>query len=135
MPLIFDTSSGSPAATADARLAVRPSAARALPVLAAGMQCLVVPRQLGWTDVGTWTRLERCWRPARPSCGPACSSTPRTSWSPAWTGGRSSRSAQGLIVVTHEDAVYVLDKQKALDAGTLEQLRSLLAASTRKDLL
>jgi hypothetical protein len=43
--------------------------------------------------------------------------------------------ATGLIVVTHEDAVYVLDKQKALDTGALEHLRSLLAASSREDLL
>ena len=43
--------------------------------------------------------------------------------------------ARGLIVVTHEDAVYVLDRQKALDTGILERLRSLLAASTREDLL
>ena len=37
--------------------------------------------------------------------------------------------------MTHEDAVYVLDKHKALDTATLERLRSLLAASTREDLL
>jgi hypothetical protein len=43
--------------------------------------------------------------------------------------------ARGLIVVTHEDAVYVLDRQKALDTGILERLRSLLAASSREDLL
>jgi hypothetical protein len=43
--------------------------------------------------------------------------------------------ARGLIIVTHEDGVYVLDKQKALDSGTLERLRSLLAASSREDLL
>ena len=104
----------------------------------AGMECLVVPRQLGWTDVGTWTRLERVLaRPAGapPSARP-CSSTPRTPSSPAWTDDPSSPSAPaGLIVVTHEDAVYVLDKKKALDTGTLERLRSLLAASTREDLL
>ena len=39
------------------------------------------------------------------------------------------------MVVAHEDAVYVLDKTKALDPGTLAHLRSLLAASTREDLL
>ncbi len=43
--------------------------------------------------------------------------------------------ATGLVVVSHEDAVYVLDKKKALDAGGLAHLRSLLAASTREDLL
>ena len=43
--------------------------------------------------------------------------------------------ATGLVMVTHEDAVYVLDKQKAMGAGPLEHLRSLLAATTREDLL
>jgi hypothetical protein len=43
--------------------------------------------------------------------------------------------AKGLIIVTHEDAVYVLDKEMALDTPTLERLRSLLAANTREDLL
>ena len=66
------------------------------PLIAAGMECLVVPRHLGWSDIGTWKRLERVLadqqvslRSARPS-----SSTPTTSSSPAWTGGRSSRSAR-----------------------------------------
>ena len=48
---------------------------------------------------------------------------------------RSRIHCDRLIVVTHEDAVYVLDRQKALDTGILERLRSLLAASTREDLL
>ena len=29
------------------------------PLMWAGMECLVVPRHLGWTDVGTWPRLEQ----------------------------------------------------------------------------
>ena len=77
-----------------------------------------------------------CTTSGSPRSVPRSSSTPRTPSSPAWTADRSSRSARaGLIVVTHEDAVYVLDRQKALDAGILERLRSLLAASSREDLL
>ena len=39
----------------------------------------------------------------------------------------------GLVVVTHEDAVYVLDKQRVMGAGPLEHMRALLAAA-REDL-
>jgi hypothetical protein len=40
-----------------------------------------------------------------------------------------------LIVVTHEDAVYVLDKESAADRPALDRVRSMLAASRREDLL
>ena len=101
------------------------------------MQCLVVPRDLGWSDVGTWKRLEQVLSDQRvTSIGPSLQLEPETCWSPAWTAARVvTLGTTGLIVVTHEDAVYVLDKKSALDTGTLEHLRSLLAASTREDLL
>ena len=107
------------------------------PLMWAGMQCLVVPRQLGWTDVGTWTRLERVLHDQRvTSIGPALQLDAEDTLVASMDGRPVvTLGARGLIVVTHEDAVYVLDKQKALDTGTLERLRSLLAASTREDLL
>ncbi len=107
------------------------------PILYAGMECLVVPRALGWSDVGTWKRLEQVLRDQRvTSIGPAIQ-LESDDVLVASMDGRPvvTLGATGLIVVTHEDAVYVLDKKKALDTGTLEHLRSLLAASTREDLL
>ncbi|HEV2796309.1 MAG TPA: hypothetical protein VGV65_01715, partial [Nocardioides sp.] len=107
------------------------------PLLAAGMECLVVPRPLGWSDIGTWKRLERVLSEHEASSiGPALQ-LESDDVLVASMDGRAiiTLGATGLIVVTHEDAVYVLDKQKALDAGTLEHLRSLLAASAREDLL
>ena len=107
------------------------------PLMWAGMECLVVPRRLGWTDVGTWTRLERVLHDQRvTSIGPALQLDAEDTLVASMDGRPVvTLGARGLIVVTHEDAVYVLDKQKALDTGTLERLRSLLAASTREDLL
>ena len=107
------------------------------PLLWAGMQCLVVPRQLGWTDVGTWTRLERVLADQRvTSIGPALQLDAEDVLVASMDGRPVvTLGARGLIIVTHEDAVYVLDKQMALDTPTLERLRSLLAASTREDLL
>lgn len=107
------------------------------PLMWAGMQCLVVPRQLGWTDVGTWTRLERVLHDQRvTSIGPALQLDAEDTLVASMDGRPVvTLGARGLIVVTHEDAVYVLDKAKALDTPTLERLRSLLAASTREDLL
>jgi mannose-1-phosphate guanylyltransferase len=107
------------------------------PLMWAGMECLVVPRQLGWTDVGTWTRLEQVLSDQRvTSIGPALQLDAEDTLVASMDGRPVvTLGARGLIVVTHEDAVYVLDKQKALDTPTLERLRSLLAASTREDLL
>ncbi|WP_210651176.1 sugar phosphate nucleotidyltransferase [Nocardioides sp. SYSU D00065] len=107
------------------------------PLMWAGMECLVVPRQLGWTDVGTWVRLERVLHDQRvTSIGPALQLDAEDTLVASMDGRPVvTLGARGLIVVTHEDAVYVLDKQKALDTPTLERLRSLLAASTREDLL
>ena len=101
------------------------------------MQCLVVPRQLGWTDVGTWTRLERVLADQHvTSIGPALQLDAEDVLVASMDGRPVvTLGARGLIVVTHEDAVYVLDKKKILDTPTLERLRSLLAASTREDLL
>ena len=107
------------------------------PLMWAGMECLVVPRQLGWTDVGTWTRLERVLDDQRvTSIGPALQLDAENTLVASMDGRPVvTLGARGLIVVTHEDAVYVLDRQKALDAGILERLRSLLAAASREDLL
>jgi mannose-1-phosphate guanylyltransferase len=107
------------------------------PLMWAGMECLVVPRQLGWTDVGTWTRLERVLHDQRvTSIGPALQLDAEDTLVASMDGRPVvTLGARGLIIVTHEDAVYVLDKEKALDTGTLDRLRSLLAASTREDLL
>lgn len=107
------------------------------PLMWAGMECLVVPRRLGWTDVGTWTRLERVLHDQRvTSIGPALQLDAEDTLVASMDGRPVvTLGARGLIIVTHEDAVYVLDKQKALDTGTLDRLRSLLAASTREDLL
>ncbi len=107
------------------------------PLLAAGMECLVVPRHLGWSDVGTWKRLEHVLSEQQASSiGPALQLESHDVLVASMDGRAIvTLGASGLIVVTHEDAVYVLDKKKALDAGTLEHLRSLLAASAREDLL
>ncbi len=107
------------------------------PLMWAGMECLVVPRQLGWTDVGTWTRLERVLHDQRvTSIGPALQLDAEDTLVASMDGRPVvTLGARGLIVVTHEDAVYVLDKSKALDTPTLDRLRSLLSANTREDLL
>jgi mannose-1-phosphate guanylyltransferase len=107
------------------------------PLLWAGMECLVVPRRLRWTDVGTLPRLERVLADQRvTSIGPALQLDAEDTLVASMDGRPVvTLGAKGLIIVTHEDAVYVLDKEMALDTPTLERLRSLLAANTREDLL
>lgn len=139
LPLIFDSIERF-ARGATAEQAYRGAAIgghEIYPLMWAGMECLVVPRRLGWTDVGTWTRLERVLHDQRvTSIGPALQLDAEDTLVASMDGRPVvTLGARGLIVVTHQDAVYVLDKKKALDTGTLERLRSLLAASTREDLL
>jgi len=139
LPLIFDSVERFARATASDR-GYRGAAIgghEIYPLLYAGMECLVVPRKLGWTDVGTWPRLERVLADQRvTSIGPALHLDAEDVLVASMDGRPVvTLGARGLIIVTHEDAVYVLDKSKAMDTPTLERLRSLLAASTREDLL
>jgi len=139
LPLIFDSIERFARARPDA-IGYRGAAIgghELYPLLAAGMQCLVVPRRLGWSDVGTWKRLEQVLSDQRvTSIGPALQLDTEDVLVASMDGRPVvTLGTTGLIVVTHDDAVYVLDKKKALDTGTLEHLRSLLAASTREDLL
>jgi len=106
------------------------------PLLAAGMECLVVPRHLGWNDIGPWKRLQRVLvEQGLHSIGPAIQ-LESDDMLVASMDGRPvvTPGTTGLVVVTHDDAVYVLDKQSAMGAGPLEHLRSLLA-DEREDLL
>ncbi len=138
MPLVFDTIEQFAADRPDVN-AYRGAAIgghELYPLLAAGMECLVVPRHLGWNDIGTWKRLQHVLvEQELHSIGPAiqleCDDMLVASMDgrPVVTLGTT-----GLVVVTHEDAVYVLDKKGAMGAGPLEHLRSLLA-SVREDLL
>lgn len=106
------------------------------PLIAAGMECLVVPRHLGWNDIGTWKRLQRVLLEQElHSIGPAIQ-LESDDMLVASMDGRPvvTLGTSGLVVVTHDDAVYVLDKRSAMGAGPLEHMRSLLAAE-REDLL
>lgn len=101
-----------------------------------GVRPLVVSREFGWNDVGTWPRLESVLGTVLvPDLGTAV-----TIDAPgvvvASMDGRPvvALGVKDLVIVTHEDAVYVLDKRKAGDVVSLEQLRTMLG-DTRKDLL
>jgi mannose-1-phosphate guanylyltransferase len=101
-----------------------------------GVRTLVVSREFGWNDVGTWPRLESVLGTALvPDLGPAvrCDAPDVVV---ASMEGRPvvALGVKDLVIVSHEDAVYVLDKQKAGDVVALEQLRTMLG-DTRKDLL
>ncbi len=101
-----------------------------------GMKPLLVTRELGWNDIGTWPRLESHLNaPGVPALGPAVS-VESSDVVVASMDGRPVvvLGVKNLVIVTHEDAVYVLDKEKAGDIVALEQLRALLGEA-RKDLL
>lgn len=107
------------------------------PLFEVGVRPRVVKGEFGWNDVGTWPRLESLLSSQGvDSIGSAinCDSTNVLSVS---LDGRPvvTLGVENLIVVTHEDAVYVLDKESAADRPALDRVRSMLAARRREDLL
>ena len=101
-----------------------------------GMKPLLVTRELGWNDIGTWPRLESYLNARDVSgLGPSVS-VDSSDIVVASLDGRPVvvLGVKDLVIVTHEDAVYVLDKEKAGDVVVLEQLRAMLGED-RKDLL
>ena len=100
------------------------------------MRPLLVTRELGWNDIGTWPRLESYLNARDVSgLGPSVS-VDSSDIVVASLDGRPVvvLGVKDLVIVTHEDAVYVLDKEKAGDVVVLEQLRAMLGED-RKDLL
>lgn len=107
------------------------------PLFEVGVRPRVVKGAFGWNDVGTWPRLESLLTSQGvDSIGSSvtCDSDNVLSVS---LDGRPvvTLGVQDLIVVTHEDAVYVLDKGSAADRPALDRVRSMLAARRREDLL
>ena len=96
----------------------------------------LLPRHLGWNDIGTWKRLQHVLvEQELHSIGPAVQLESEDMLVASMDGRPVvTLGTTGLVVVTHDDAVYVLDKRSAMGAGPLEHLRSLLAAE-REDLL
>ena len=107
------------------------------PLFEVGVRPRVVKGEFGWNDVGTWPRLEGLLTSQGvDSIGSSvtCDSDNVLSVS---LDGRPvvTLGVQDLIIVTHEDAVYVLDKESAADRPALDRVRSTLAARRREDLL
>jgi mannose-1-phosphate guanylyltransferase len=101
-----------------------------------GMELLMVTEELGWSDIGTWSRLEGFLEPEE---SPALGTSYLSDSSDVLIASMDGRpvvalGVKDLVIVTHADAVYVLDKKKADDVVALEQLRAMLG-ETRKDLL
>jgi mannose-1-phosphate guanylyltransferase len=139
MPLVFDAIEKFAADRPDVNGYTGPAIGghELYPLIAAGMECLVVPRHLGWNDIGTWKRLQNVLvEQELYSIGPAL----QLESDDVLVASMDGRpvvvlGATGLVVVTHDDGVYVMDKQRAMGAGPLEHLRALVAESHRPDLL
>lgn len=106
------------------------------PFFEEGVRQLIVTGEFAWKDIGTWGRLEQ-WLVTEggASLGPSVQ-IDASDVVVASMDGRPviALGVKDLVIVTHEDAVYVLDKSKAGDVVALERLRTMLGEN-RKDLL
>lgn len=107
------------------------------PFFAVGARPLLVARDFGWSDVGTWPRLAEWLNSQVTTSTGSAVNCDASGVLVVSLDGRPvvALGADNLIVVTHQDAVYVIDRDRADDAGTLDHLRSLLAETPREDLL
>jgi mannose-1-phosphate guanylyltransferase len=109
------------------------------PFFEEGVRQLIVTGEFGWKDIGTWGRLEQWLAEADGGRGTSLGPSVQIDTSDVVVASMDGRpvialGVRDLVIVTHEDAVYVLDKSKAGDVVALERLRTLLGEN-RKDLL
>jgi mannose-1-phosphate guanylyltransferase len=110
------------------------------PFFEEGVRQLIVTGDFAWKDVGTWGRLEQ-WlstadaQGAIPSLGPSVKIDAKDVVVASMDGRPViALGVSDLVIVSHEDAIYVLDRKKAGDVAALDGLRTMLGES-RKDLL
>ena len=105
------------------------------PFFEEGVRQLIVTGEFAWKDIGTWGRLEQWLTEAGANLGSSVQ-VESDGVVVASMDGRPviALGVKDLVIVTHEDAVYVLDKSQAGDVTALERLRMLLGEN-RKDLL
>jgi mannose-1-phosphate guanylyltransferase len=106
------------------------------PFFEEGVRQLIVTGDFAWKDIGTWGRLEQ-WlaTPGTAGLGPSVKIDAKDVVVASMDGRPViALGVSDLVIISHEDAVYVLDRKKAGDVAALEQLRTTLGES-RKDLL
>ena len=106
------------------------------PFFEEGVRQLIVTGDFAWKDIGTWGRLEQ-WlaAPGTPGLGPSVKIDAKDVVVASMDGRPViALGVSDLVIVSHEDAVYVLDRKKAGDVAALDELRTILGES-RKDLL
>jgi mannose-1-phosphate guanylyltransferase len=97
---------------------------------------LIVTGDFAWKDIGTWGRLEQ-WLATEgvPGLGPSVKIDANDVLVASMDGRPViALGVSDLVVISHEDAVYVLDRKKAGDVAALDELRTMLG-DKRKDLL
>ena len=101
------------------------------PLFEAGVQPCVVVSDFGWNDVGTWPRMEELLRSQNvASIGSSVTFDSEDVLAVSLDGRRVVVAGlEDVLVVTHEDAVFVLDKRRTAQRADLDRWRSMLAAA------
>lgn len=107
------------------------------PLFDAGLRPSIVVSDFGWNDVGTWPRIEDLLRSQLvDSIGSSVSVDSQDVLTVSLDGRPVvALGVEGLLVVSHDDAVYVIDKRRVGERAELDRWRSSLAGSAREDLL
>lgn len=107
------------------------------PLFECGIRSRLVVGGFGWNDVGTWPRLEALLSAQGVnSIGNSVTAGAENVLAISLDGRPIvALGASELIIVSHEDAVYILDRTMASERSSLDRLRSLLAEAPREDLL
>jgi mannose-1-phosphate guanylyltransferase len=113
------------------------------PFFEEGVRQLVVTGDFAWKDIGTWGRLEQWLTSVDGPVGrggeAGLGDSVQVDSSDVVVASMDGRpvialGVSDLVIVSHEDAVYVLDRKMAGDVAALDELRTILG-ETRKDLL
>lgn len=107
------------------------------PFFTDGARVDALVRDFGWSDVGTWERvLQARSRPGAPELPPALMQDSKDVVAIS-TDGRPivACGVEDLIIVSHDDAVYVLNRSVASSLESVKEWRAAVAAAGEEELL
>lgn len=107
------------------------------PFFADGSEVEVLVRDFGWSDVGTWERVLQAREKAGAAVLPPALIQDSRDVVAISTDGRPivACGVEDLIIVSHDDAVYVLNRSVASSLNSVKEWRAAVASAGEEELL
>lgn len=107
------------------------------PYFADGAEVDVIVRDFGWSDVGTWERVLQARERAGATALPPVLMQDSRDVVAISTDGRPivACGVEDLIIVSHDDAVYVLNRAVASSLSSVKEWRAAVADAGEEELL